>query len=120
MLSSQDSAAPTDVLVTMTTPSGYGWIITEDLFAAADEPSVVGKAGGKRHAEMAALAVPGTELGTVAERFEMYDDDHNLCFRGIRLTVGSGFEPLNDFGMGHSGCTYIKTPHPHTGTMSIL
>jgi len=58
----------------------------------------------------------GSELGTTSAifdgrkdmpvRFELYDDDKNLYFKGVMEE--EDFTPMDDFGFSY-GCTGIKT-----------
>lgn len=43
-------------------------------------------------------------------KFRLYDDDDNLYFEGSSDDRDSeaGFDPLDDYGMPDSGCTYIQ------------
>lgn len=54
--------------------------------------------------------------------FKLYDDDDELYFSGYQThnPKDSGFEPLDDFGEGHSGCTKIKYRNPKTGKWDLL
>ena len=41
-------------------------------------------------------------------KFSLYDDDDTCYYEGVLYGDYEGFEPLDDFGMGWAGCTYIK------------
>ena len=73
----------------------YRWIITKD------------------HLDESANGVEGPyglnpELNTNKTQFKMYDDDHELHYTGYIFGDFEGFEPLDDFGEGNSGCAGIK------------
>ena len=76
----------------------YYWIITKDMLDTNKDYSAVGiegPAGNRR-----------TKENPV--KFNMYDDDDNCYYEGMLYGDYEGFEPLDDFGMPHTGCTYIK------------
>ena len=76
----------------------YYWLITKvHLDSLKDE---VGTNGGR-------LVCSDINLPNPA-RFSMYDDDDNCYYEGMIYGDYDGFEPLDDFGMGWAGCTYIK------------
>ena len=76
------------------TLESYGWKIDSCNFGEAT--GICGPRGG--------LRVPSGS----GERFELYDDDENLCAVGRIVGDFDGFEPLDDFGIGYYGCTQIK------------
>ena len=79
--------------------SSYGWVITEDhVLYCKSRVGVMGPRDCKFSSD---------EIKSKGKKFAMHDDDGNLHFKGY-LLGGSGFEPLDDFGMADTGCTRIK------------
>ena len=76
----------------------YYWIITKDMLDTNKDYSAVGIEGPAGNCR--------TKENPV--KFNMYDDDDNCYYEGILYGDYEGFEPLDDFGMPDSGCTYIK------------
>ena len=97
--------------------SGYGWVITRDVLANAartepdhDPDDSIDDTGayGPRDAKLTREQI--IEYGV---KFQMLDDDGELCYEGFiawaaDYTNGTGFEPLDDFGMPNAGCTEIR------------
>jgi len=72
----------------------YGWVITRDHTSAEDVQIVHG-------------SYPVSELRSKGTLFKLYDDDGILYYTGF-VYKGTGFEPLDDYGMPNAGCTYIE------------
>lgn len=87
----------------------YGWVITRDvLFEKGygwemeyEWKDVVGTIGGQDTTFTKEEILKGVT-------FRLYDDDMNLYYEGKIVGEYSGFEPLDDFGMPDSGCTFIR------------
>ena len=73
----------------------YQWTITKDHINS--DHCAVGIQGGRYQVKP-----------KPAEDFRLYDDDGNLYFEGKIEGIYSGFEPLDDYGMGAYGCTAIR------------
>tara|TARA_Y100000310_G_scaffold236836_1_gene240085 strand:- start:225 stop:497 length:273 start_codon:yes stop_codon:yes gene_type:complete len=79
--------------------ASYYWKITRDRISDPDEKSSKGVSG------------PGdcdATLKTNPAKFSLYDDDDNCYYEGMLYGNYCGFEPLDDFGEGWAGCTYVK------------
>lgn len=79
----------------------YFWIITKSCTEFADDRRLIGLCG------------PGNGNENLMKNklneadFTLYDDDNNKCFEGKIYGEYDGFEPLDDWGKGGYGCTYI-------------
>ena len=81
--------------------SKYRWKITKDYITDAgfEDISDVGTEG-PRDADDALKSNPTP--------FQMYDGDDELYYEGTLYGIYTGWEPLDDFGTPHAGCTSIK------------
>ena len=79
--------------------AGYRWIITRDRISDPDEKSSKGTQGPHNC---------NFTLKTNPTRFSLYDDDDNCYYEGMLYGDYCGLEPLDDFGEGWAGCTYVK------------
>lgn len=87
------------------------WIITKDFINGEYESNEVGtRSRGRKIRE-----------GEDVTLFRLYDGDDKLYFEGKQTKCENldGFEPLDDFGMGGYGCTYIKY-RAKDGTWKVL
>ena len=73
----------------------YTWVITRDLI---DEGRANGEVGPRG-------AGAGPDKGA---RFRMLGDDDEVYYYGRIDGDYTGFEPLDDFGTPHAGCTTIE------------
>lgn len=73
----------------------YRWKVTKDFIN--DDDGALGIQGGNE-------SLVSRKEGT----WRMYDDDNNLYFEGKIYGNFSGFEPLDDFGLGGYGCTTMR------------
>lgn len=76
--------------------ANYYWIIDKDVIGSDS----VGTEGPSS-------ATPYGLIHNVGE-FRMLDDDENIYYYGRIFGDYDGFEPLDDFGMPHSGCVDIQ------------
>lgn len=92
--------------------AGLGnWVITKDHLENKHEGLI-----GPRSA-----VLDEKEIMKSGTHFKMYDDDKNLCYEGYVVEDGGeeGFNPLDNFGEGNAGCTYIMLRSP-SGKYEIL
>ncbi len=87
----------------------YGWIITRDFLFEENEKHPI--EGIPNKSEVGIIGGHDTkftkeELLSKGVSFRMKDDDGELYYEG-KLLGGSGFEPLDDFGLPNAGCTSI-------------
>ena len=76
--------------------SEYRWKIDKDYI---DNGRAVGIEGPSNLDE----TVKDNPMG-----FTLYDDDDNAYYHGWLYGDYSGFEPVDDFGMGYAGAVHIK------------
>lgn len=75
--------------------SSYNWQITRDYVGSGAKTGMTGPSNKSRH----------TANETA---FKMFDDDGALYYVGTLWGDFEGFEPLDDFGTPHAGCTEIQ------------
>jgi hypothetical protein len=83
--------------------SKYGWIITwgdPEIDLDGDK----GKMGPSNINEELEKKLKAGE----GDKFELYDDDKTLYYKGLIIGDYQGFEPLDDFGKPNAGATGIK------------
>lgn len=89
----------------------YGWIIDKDLIATPGAaPGTNDNAVGLTGPSGISDALLASLKGGAGHRFQMRDDDNNLCYEGRLIGDNDsedGFAPLDDFGLPNAGCTSI-------------
>ena len=73
----------------------YTWKITQDYIFDGEATGTTGPANA-------------TEITANEAKFRMLDDDGEVYYHGKIYGDYDGFEPLDDFGMPHAGCTTIE------------
>ena len=73
----------------------YNWTITHDYIEGGAEIGLSGPRNKSRHVDN-------------ETDFQMFDGDGELYYAGTIWGDFDGFEPLDDFGTPHAGCTEIK------------
>ena len=82
----------------------YGWIITEDHLYESDTTDTFKDGAGTMGPSNCTFTAQA--ILKFGEEFQMLDGDNEVYYTG-KLLGGNGFEPLDDFGRGDSGCTTI-------------
>ena len=99
----------------------YKWQITKALDADLKDCVGVfgpGNWGGREPSQMAVTQEVAKSKGWDFKKFRMGDDDGNHYLEGVIMgnpKVLQGFEPLDDYGEGGLGCTWIEYWEPGKG-----